>query len=172
MLRSLPRAAKHFTHQEAMAVSSHAKRSSLLRRLMAWHEDSWQTAKTGWNEGDRSGDVRSESYATCPPTHWSPAGERRKAHKSTEKNGKNKGLNQHHLRIKHSSVKIHIPTSTKGNRGRVRLQDGMLQNTRKARRNEFAPCETSCNIVSNCSARKALHSKLRGMLYKSKLFSF
>lgn len=168
----MPRAAKHLTHQEAMAVSSHAKRSSLLRRLMEWHEDSWQTAKTGRSEGDRSGDVRSESYATCLPTHWSPAGERREAHKSTEKNWKNKGLNQHHLRIKHSSVKIHIPTSTKGNRGRVRLQDGMLQNTKKARRNEFAPCETSCNILSNCSARKALHSKLRGMLYKSKLFRF
>lgn len=33
-----------------------------------------------------------------------------------KKNGKNKGL----LRIKHSSVKIQIPTSTKANRGRER----------------------------------------------------
>lgn len=83
------RAAKHFlTYQEAKAVSSHAKRSSLLRRLMAWHKDSWQTAKTGLSGGDRSGDVRSESYATCLPTHWSPAGERREAHKSTEKKWK------------------------------------------------------------------------------------
>lgn len=162
----LPRAAKHLTHQKTMAVLSHAKRSSLLRRLMAWHEDSWQTAKTGRSEGDRSGDVRSESYATCPPTHWSPAEERREAHKSTENNGKNKG------RIKHSSVKIHIPTSTKCSRGRVRLQDGMLQNTKKAWRNDFAPCETSCNILSSCSAHKALDSKPRGMLYKSKLFRF
>lgn len=86
----------HFlAYQEAKAVSSHAKRSSLLRRLMAWHKDSWQTAKTGLSGSDRSGDVRSESYTTCLPTHWSPAGERKEAHKSTEKKWKkNKGLKQ------------------------------------------------------------------------------
>lgn len=87
-----------------------------------------------------------------------------------KKNGKNKGLNQRHLRIKHSSVKIHIPTSTKVNRGRVRLQDGMLHNPKKPGGMNSLHVRFPVILCPN-SAHKALNFKLRGMSYKAKLFS-
>lgn len=49
----------------------------------------------------------------------------------------NKGLKQRPLRIKHSSVKIQIPTSTQGNRGRARAQDGDVTKHKRAKKNEF-----------------------------------